>query len=193
MKGHSQQSDLYIRSDVNYIHRVDLENNDLEAIWIEILVEKWRSIYLVSCIDNRTVLNICIKILTRTLKTFYLLLNCENKEVILSGDLNCNYLIANDHKEIKVIIKINGLKQIIDKATRISKDSSIIIWNNCFFRRFKNCRQNRITKTPNFQHKLRSNEERLRYTRVQNEKHRHRIKIKTHAQNNEQMLEEYFR
>ena len=27
--------------------------------------------------------------------------NCENKEVILSGDLNCNYLIANDCKEIK--------------------------------------------------------------------------------------------
>ena len=34
--------------------------------------------------------------------------NCENKEVILSRYLNCNYLIANDHKEIKDIIKING-------------------------------------------------------------------------------------
>ena len=30
--------------------------------------------------------------------------NCENKEVILSRYLNCNYLIANDHKEIKDII-----------------------------------------------------------------------------------------
>ena len=38
--------------------------------------------------------------------------NCENKEVILSGDLNCNYL-TNDHKEITDTIKINGIKQII--------------------------------------------------------------------------------
>ena len=53
--------------------------------------------------------------------------NCENKKVILSGDLNCNYLIANDHKEIKDTIKINGLKQIIDKPTRISKDLRTII------------------------------------------------------------------
>ena len=53
--------------------------------------------------------------------------NCENKKVILSGDLNCNYLIANDHKEIKDTIKINGLKQIIDKPTPISKDSRTII------------------------------------------------------------------
>ena len=34
----------YIRSDVNYIRRVVLENKDLEAIWIEILVKKSRSI-----------------------------------------------------------------------------------------------------------------------------------------------------
>ena len=53
--------------------------------------------------------------------------NCENKKVILSGDLNCNYLIANDHKEIKDTIKINGLKQIIDKPTRTSKDLRTII------------------------------------------------------------------
>ena len=53
--------------------------------------------------------------------------NCKNKEVILSGDLNCNYLIANYHKEIKDTIKINGLRQIIDKPTCISKDSRIII------------------------------------------------------------------
>ena len=53
--------------------------------------------------------------------------NCENKEVILLGDLNCNYLIVNDYKEIKDTIKINGLKQIIDKPTRISKDSRTII------------------------------------------------------------------
>ena len=53
--------------------------------------------------------------------------NCENKGVILSGYLDCNYLIANYHKQIKGTIKINGLKQIIDKPTRISKDLRTII------------------------------------------------------------------
>ena len=41
--------------------------------------------------------------------------------------MDCNYLIANDHKQIKDTIKINGLKQIIDKPTRISKDLRTII------------------------------------------------------------------
>ena len=35
----------------------------------------------------------------------------ENKEAILTGDLNCNYLVHNDHKEIKEILYRNKLKQ----------------------------------------------------------------------------------
>ena len=52
---------------------------------------------------------------------------CENKETSLAGDLSYNYLVPNDHKEIKDIVKINGLKQIIDLPTRTAKTTKTFI------------------------------------------------------------------
>ena len=51
----------------------------------------------------------------------------ENKETIISGDLNCDYLVPRDHIEIKDIIKINGFKQLITKPTRITNTSRTLI------------------------------------------------------------------
>ena len=34
----------------------------------------------------------------------------EEKEVLLLGDLNCNYLVQNDHKDLKQIMQYKGLK-----------------------------------------------------------------------------------
>ena len=52
---------------------------------------------------------------------------CENKEAILCGDLNCNYLFPSDHKPIKDIISLNGFKQIIDQPTRITQSTETLI------------------------------------------------------------------
>ncbi len=52
---------------------------------------------------------------------------CENKEVILCGDLNCNYLVPSDHKPIRDIISLNGFKQIIDQPTGIMQSSKTLI------------------------------------------------------------------
>ena len=51
----------------------------------------------------------------------------ENKETILTGDLNCNYLVHNDHKEIKEILCRNKLKQLIEQLTRITETSKTLI------------------------------------------------------------------
>ena len=32
----------------------------------------------------------------------------EEKEVLLLGDLNCNYLVQNDHKDLEQIMRYNG-------------------------------------------------------------------------------------
>ena len=37
----------------------------------------------------------------------------ENKETILTGKLNCNYLVYNNRKEINEILHRNKLKQLI--------------------------------------------------------------------------------
>ena len=52
---------------------------------------------------------------------------CEDKETILLGDLNVDYLRQQNNKEIKHIINVNGFKQIIKAPTRITKHSKILI------------------------------------------------------------------
>ena len=51
----------------------------------------------------------------------------EGKETSVFGDLNVNYSKNLDNTEIKQIIKQYGLKQIIEKPTRITKNSSTLI------------------------------------------------------------------
>ena len=53
--------------------------------------------------------------------------SAENKECILLGDINCNYLVSSDHKEIKSILASIGLKQLISSPTRITRESKTLI------------------------------------------------------------------
>ena len=53
--------------------------------------------------------------------------NAERKEIILAGDINCNYLKDSESKSIKKIIKSNGLKQLIKSPIRITKETKSLI------------------------------------------------------------------
>ena len=55
----------------------------------------------------------------------------ENKEAILTGKLNCNYLVHNDHKEIKEILYRDKLKQLIKQPTRTTQTSKTLIDITC--------------------------------------------------------------
>ena len=44
----------------------------------------------------------------------------EDKECILTDDINCTYLMPSDHKEIQSILASYGLKQLISTPTRIA-------------------------------------------------------------------------
>ena len=46
---------------------------------------------------------------------------------IHAGDINCNYLVPSDHKEIKSILASLGLKQLISTPTRITHESKTLI------------------------------------------------------------------
>ncbi len=52
---------------------------------------------------------------------------CENKETILIRDMNADYLQQSKNRNIKRIISTSGLKQLIEKPTRVTKDSSTLI------------------------------------------------------------------
>ena len=51
----------------------------------------------------------------------------ENKETILMGDLNINYLSKDDHKELKELFVVNGFNQLIREATRTMENTATLI------------------------------------------------------------------
>ena len=51
---------------------------------------------------------------------------CENKETFFLGDVIADYLNRTKEKDVKIIIRDNGLEQIIDKATGVTKDTQAI-------------------------------------------------------------------
>ena len=54
-------------------------------------------------------------------------LSYGDKETILMGDINCDYLKDNYHREIKNLLVSHGYKQLIEKATRITETSETLI------------------------------------------------------------------
>ncbi|XP_065071070.1 uncharacterized protein LOC135695815 [Rhopilema esculentum] len=111
----------FIRNDLGWQRREDLENDSLEAIWVEIFVKNSRP--LLVCVIYRP--PDTSKYLDRNFESeFSDMINTsisENKELILMGDLNADYLNTSKNKEVKRIIKGHGLKQIITKPTRVTK------------------------------------------------------------------------
>lgn len=53
--------------------------------------------------------------------------SAENKECILSSDINWNYLVSSDHKEIKSTLTSFSLKQLITSPTGITCESKTLI------------------------------------------------------------------
>ena len=57
--------------------------------------------------------------------------SAENKECILSADINCNYSVSSDCKEIKSILSYFGLKQLITSPARITPESKTLMDVTC--------------------------------------------------------------
>ena len=51
----------------------------------------------------------------------------EKKEILLLGDLNCNFLQSSCKRQLKQVFCIYGLKQIIQNFTRIKMKTQLAI------------------------------------------------------------------
>ena len=113
---------IYISQSIPFQRRLDLEDNDIECIWIEILFPKSKG-FLIGVIyrppdsskhlpDN----------FNETFESMMSTVVSEDKECILTGDINCNYLEGSDHKDLKAILSSFNLKQLISSPTRITKE-----------------------------------------------------------------------
>ena len=60
------------------------------------------------------------------MKTIYQV-DSGNKEIIIIGDLNINYLKNGDHRNLTDNIALLGLNQIVNKPTRVTKASNTLI------------------------------------------------------------------
>ena len=114
---------LYLLEDLKYTRRKDLEE-DSEAIWIQ--VQLCKTNFLVGCV---------YRALNESLEVFDYLDDLlryatrKNLEVILLGDLNCDYL--NDSlgqtKRLLEFLAANELEQIIKEPTRVTCDTRSLI------------------------------------------------------------------
>jgi len=125
--GQSGGVGVYISSSIPFQRRMDLEQEDIECIWIEILFPKSKS-FLVGIIYHPpdSSKHLCANFNCK-FESMLLTISAENKECILSGDINCNFLVSSDHKEMKSILTYFGLKQLITSSTRITCESKTLI------------------------------------------------------------------
>ena len=71
-------------------------------------------------IDRQIHQNISQKNFTNIFDEFLQKTNRENKEIIIVGDINCNYFDRNNCKDVKELFSNNGFTQIVNDATRVN-------------------------------------------------------------------------
>ena len=111
----------FIRSDVNYERRKNLELKGIETIWIEVSFTKANPIlicFMYRLLDSSEYPD---KNFLTYFDNMIETVDYEDKQTILTGDVNCNYLVHNDHKEINEILYRNKLKQLIKQPTKIQR------------------------------------------------------------------------
>ena len=125
--GHAGGVCAYIREDLAYNYRTDLNSVDLEDLWLEILLPKSKPLYVGVCYrtNNNTHFLECLETTLSMLRT-----DCD---LVLLGDFNICLLKNKNknnsklHREYKQLLTFFGCKQIIDKPTRITEHSSSLL------------------------------------------------------------------
>ncbi|MEW8547323.1 MAG: endonuclease/exonuclease/phosphatase family protein, partial [Candidatus Thiodiazotropha sp.] len=115
---------IYFKSYLSCSHRVDLETNDLETIWVEVKNNKQKPFLI----------GYCYRPPSSTVDWIYKIENTiertvsDQKEVILLGDFNFNLL--NDSSNTKSWLRtVNSLnfQQLINEPTRVTNVSETLI------------------------------------------------------------------
>ena len=106
--------------------REDLEK-DIEVIRIEIFVQKSKSILVCFVYKPPDMSKYLDPDFLAKFDDMLSMGSCKSKETILLGDLNADYLRKSKYKEVKRIIRENGLEQIIKEPTRVTKDTKTLM------------------------------------------------------------------
>ena len=117
---------MYIRQDLAYNIRTDLNNVNMEDIWIEILLPKTKPIYVGTCYraPHNNSLTDCLESTLSKIEP-----ECET---IILGDFNFCMLNSNNYnnslkKNFKDLMNLYNNVQLIDKPTRVTQNSSTLL------------------------------------------------------------------
>ena len=111
----------FIKDGIIWNRRQDLKTDSIEAIWIEIRPKHSRT-FLVGVMYRPPVGSKHLsKDSDNQLHSMLSTISESSQETILLGDLNANFLKQEDKdKELKAVLRVFGLKQLITKPTRIT-------------------------------------------------------------------------
>ena len=122
---------VYISESLPAIRRNDLERANIEGIWTEILQPHAKGILLGTIYRPPDGSDFLDANFMEALDEVLHIASAEEKEVIIMGDLNCNFMSgAKSHSETKKLKGIFGamnFSQLVDKPTRTTRDSQTII------------------------------------------------------------------
>ena len=121
---------VYVRIDLSVIRREDLEDPNLEGLWLEITLPKSRGFLLGLYYrppDSSDYLDgdfmACFTDVAE-------LASSEGKEILLVGDFNCDFSakrLTSGCKQLKSLFRTLSVTQLIDSPTRITKDTSTLL------------------------------------------------------------------
>ena len=121
---HGGGTAVYLRDDIEYIRRQDVEKDNNESIWLEIKQEHKKPI-VIGCLYRPQ---------TESVDYFNLLAEMvdglinDNKEVMLFGDLNCDFLKTHSlTTHMSTFMEMYNLEQMVTKPTRITPTSKSLI------------------------------------------------------------------
>ncbi|XP_057308103.1 uncharacterized protein LOC130645960 [Hydractinia symbiolongicarpus] len=118
---------FYIREDLQYRRRCDLEIDGIEFSWIELFIPKSKSLLLCSAYRPPDSSKFLDKNFISKFDNMLDTISVENKETITCGDFNCDYNLPRVHSNIKDLVKLYNYSQVIKSSTRISKESRTLI------------------------------------------------------------------
>ena len=115
---------IYIKDDIKYVRRYEVEKENNESIWVEIQQIHQKPIVIGSLYRPQTEGVDYFDVLSEIVDG---VIN-ENKEVVLLGDLNCDFLKTNSFtNHMKCFMEMYNFMQIVNKATRITPTSKTLV------------------------------------------------------------------
>ncbi len=115
---------VYVKDDIRYERRYDVEKETNESIWLEIHLMYQKCMVIGSLYRPQTEGVDYFDVLSEIVDG---VIN-ENKEVVLLGDLNCDFLKKNAlTNHMQNFMEMHNFTQLVKKATRITATSKTLV------------------------------------------------------------------